>query len=278
MSMPRRLRCSVESIEDHGGRVYTVALKPERPAPVFIPGQFLHLTVDDFDPAGFWPESRVFSIASSPAQRDRIRICYSVKGRYTQKMERTLAVGREVWIKLPYGEFVIDDSTDAVLVAGGTGISAFTAFLEALRPDRPRAVTLVYGARTPALLLFQDMILGQFATVARFNVLFFTETGDAGFAKRMARLPRVPACFSGRIRMDPVVRFLASDLLPLQFDLCPPSSERAALASPHSQEAGAFPSTSAIYLAGPPAMISALGSALRTHAVGSEQIRIDAWE
>jgi len=101
MSLPRKIRCAVESVVDHGGRVYSVELKPDRPIPVFQPGQFLHLTVDEFDPAGFWPESRVFSIASSPTERNRLRICYSVKGRYTQKMERAIAVGREVWIKLP---------------------------------------------------------------------------------------------------------------------------------------------------------------------------------
>ena len=32
----------------------------------FKPGQFLHLALDAFEPGGFWPESRVFSIASAP--------------------------------------------------------------------------------------------------------------------------------------------------------------------------------------------------------------------
>jgi NAD(P)H-flavin reductase len=264
MSMPRKLRCAVESIVDHGGRVYTVELKPERPAPAFLPGQFLHLTVDDFDPAGFWPESRVFSIASSPRDRRRIRICYSVKGRYTAKMEQMLKVGDRVWIKLPYGEFVIDDSHESVLIAGGTGISAFTAFIEALSPAMTRPVTLAYGARTPDLLLFQDMILGRFAKVACFNVIFFTETADAGFAGRMAALPRVPACFSGRISLGTVIHLLSSDLRPPISELHPPSS--------------VFCPSSVFYLAGPPVMISAIGSSLRTHGAGPEQVRVDAWE
>ena len=92
MSMPRKVRCTVESITDHGGRVYTVDLVPASSVPAFRPGQFLHLTVDDYDPASFWPESRVFSIASSPRDRRRLRLCYSVKGRYTAKMEQALAV------------------------------------------------------------------------------------------------------------------------------------------------------------------------------------------
>ena len=35
MSMPRKIRCTVEAIIDHGGRVYTVDLVPATPrAPV----------------------------------------------------------------------------------------------------------------------------------------------------------------------------------------------------------------------------------------------------
>ena len=119
MSMPRKIRCTVERIIDHGGRVYSLDLAPASPVPPFRPGQFLHLTVDDYDPSGFWPESRVFSIASSSRDPRRIRICYSVKGRYTTRMEQMLKVGGEAWIKLPYGEFFIDDATDAVLWRAG---------------------------------------------------------------------------------------------------------------------------------------------------------------
>jgi ferredoxin-NADP reductase len=192
--MPRKIRCVVAAITNHGGRVYTVELTPATPVPNFHPGQFLHLTVDDYDPSSFWPESRVFSIASSPRERSRLRICYAVKGRYTTKMEATLRVGSTVWIKLPYGEFVIDDHQPAVLLAGGTGISAFTAFIEALTPANQQPVTLVYGARTPDLLLFKDMILAQRAAVPNFDVIFFAEQPDA----------TVPACLPGRISLDAV--------------------------------------------------------------------------
>ena len=251
MSMPRKIRCGVEAITDHGGRVYTVDLAPASSAPSFRPGQFLHLTVDDYDPSGFWPESRVFSIASSPRDRNRIRICYSVKGRYTTKMEQALKVGGEVWIKMPYGEFVIDETSDAVLIAGGTGISAFTAFLEALTPHGSQAVTLVYGARTPGLFLFQKMILVQLAAVPKFNAVFFTETPDEAFAKLMTALPRAPLCLTGRISLDALFRL-------------PPSVLR--------------PPSSVFYLSGPPVMLNTLSAGLKSRGLPPEQIRTDAWE
>ncbi len=248
MSMPRKIRCSVESVTDHGGRVYTVELAPAGAVPAFRPGQFLHLTVDDYDPAGFWPESRVFSIASAPADRRRLRLCYSVKGRYTTKMEQALKFGVHVWIKLPYGDFVIDGASDAVLLAGGTGISAFTAFLEALTPQHLQPVTLIYGARNPSLFLFQEMILRQLAAVPDFNVIFFSEEPAGEFADQLAQLPKKPRCLPGRIALDSIWPQLVN------------------------------PANKTFYLSGPPVMLSVLSADLRRRGVAPERIRTDAWE
>jgi ferredoxin-NADP reductase len=145
---------------------------------------------------------------------------------------------------MPYGEFVIDEAGDAILIAGGTGISAFTAFLEALTPQCSQTVTLVYGARTPGLLLFQKMILAQLAAVSKLHAVFFTETPDEAFAQRMAALPRGPRCLTGRISLDAVLR----------------------------------PLTSVFYLSGPPVMLNTLSADLRSRGLAPEQIRTDAWE
>src|SRR6188474_1903347 len=99
MAAPQKLLCAIDRIVDHGERVYTVALRPERGVPRFRAGQVLHLALDPYDPSGFWPESRVFSIASSPAQREVVRITYAVHGRFTARMEAELVEGKQVWIK-----------------------------------------------------------------------------------------------------------------------------------------------------------------------------------
>ena len=154
MAVVRRIPCVVRYITDHGERVYTVELEPAVAVPAFKPGQFLHLAIDPYDGAGFWPESRVFSIASSPRDRDLLTITYAVKGAFTTRMERELAPGADVWVKLPYGEFEVDPRKDAVLFAGGTGVTAFTAFLRSLTPDQGPRVLLFYGARTPDLFVY----------------------------------------------------------------------------------------------------------------------------
>ena len=158
MAVARKIPCLVEDVTDHGEHVYSVALRPFAPVPRFAPGQFLHLALDPYAPDGFWPESRVFSIASSPSERDRLAITYAVKGVFTTRMERELAPGRGAWVKLPYGEFEVDRTRDAVLFAGGTGITAFTAFLQSLAPDHPHRVALFYGARTERLFVYRALV------------------------------------------------------------------------------------------------------------------------
>jgi ferredoxin-NADP reductase len=154
VAVVRKVRCTVERVTDHGERVYTVELAPSALVPRFKPGQFLHLALDRYEPGGFWPESRVFSIASSPRERDRLAITYAVKGAFTARMERELVAGAEVWVKLPYGEFVVDPAKDSVLFAGGTGVTAFTAFLQSLEGEGAPRVLLFYGARKPELFVY----------------------------------------------------------------------------------------------------------------------------
>ena len=154
MAVVRRIPCLIRAVTNHGEHVYTVELEPSVAVPAFRPGQFLHLALDPPQPGGFWPESRVFSVASSPRDRERLAITYAVKGAFTTRMERELAPGGSAWIKLPYGDFVVDSTRDAVLFAGGTGVTAFTAFLQSLQPERATPVLLFYGARTPDLFVY----------------------------------------------------------------------------------------------------------------------------
>ena len=173
--MAQKLSCVVERVVDHGERVYTVSLRTERPAPRFRAGQFLHLALDPYDPTGFWPESRVFSIASPPAERDVVRITYAVHGRFTTRMESDLVEGKEIWIKMPYGDFIIESGPEVVLFAGGTGVTAFTAFLEDLPPSMAQPVTLAYGARTSELLIYRDIVERCVARVPSLRVSYFVE-------------------------------------------------------------------------------------------------------
>jgi ferredoxin-NADP reductase len=190
--MPQKLCCQVTKIIDHGERVYSLTLAPERPAPRFLPGQFLHLALDEYNYGDFWPDSRVFSIASTPAERDLLRITYAVKGQFTTRMESELRPGAEVWVKLPYGEFIVGTGTSVCLLAGGTGVTAFTAFLTGLGADHAHPVHLFYGARRPDLLIYRPLVESAAAKCPNLHSYFLAEEGEA------------PGCISGRINLDQI--------------------------------------------------------------------------
>ncbi len=256
MAVIQKLRCLVERIEDHGDHVYTVDLRPERPAPRFQPGQFLHLALDDYDPSGFWPDSRVFSIASSPRERDRLRISYSVRGRFTARMERELCPQRNVWVKLPYGEFVIDGTKDAVLIAGGTGITAFAALLGLLDASHGRNVLLAYGARRRSLLIYHDLVSRCLDQVARFRAQYFVEspadpvggTDGGGSAAGEGKSVSTAREVCGRVALDPIWHQIREPF-------------------------------GAIYdVSGPPQMVATVSGDLRTRGIADGCIRVDAWE
>jgi ferredoxin-NADP reductase len=243
VAVAQRLACRVERIVNHGQRVYTVALRPERLVPRFRAGQFLHLALDPYDPTRFWPESRVFSIASPPSERDLVRISYSVRGVFTARMESELIEGRTVWVKMPYGDFVVDRSGDVVLFAGGTGISAFTAFLGDLTPAT-RSVTVAYGARTSDLFIYRDVVDRCARAVSSMRVLYFVEDGAVVVAPDDDRV----SVHAGRVSVAATWPELAR------------------------------PFEAAYYISGPPAMLQTIRQNLRERGISSEAIHIDAWE
>ena len=241
MATAQKLRCQVVRIVDHGELVYTVELHPERPVPRFRPGQFLHLALDEYDPSGFWPESRVFSIASAPSQRERLTICYSVRGRFTARMAAELVEGGQVWVKLPYGEFMIQDTRDVALFAGGTGITAFTAFIGGLTREFPQTASLFYGARRADLLIYRPLCDEVAGRVPQFQPHYFVEEPDlAQNQGDVVKLGRLSMAAAWPILRDP----LATDF----------------------------------YLSGPPVMLKAFSAELRCRGVMPLSIKLDAWE
>jgi NAD(P)H-flavin reductase len=125
--LAKKYNSEVVSIENPFEGIYTVEFAPQRGKYKFLPGQFLHVALDeDYDGAGQWPESRCFSMQSSPEQHT-IKITYAVKGDFTKQMEQQLKVGAEVWLKLPYGDLFQQphNKSKTVFIAGGTGVTPY---------------------------------------------------------------------------------------------------------------------------------------------------------
>lgn len=241
MAASQKLCCEVRRIVDHGDHVYTIELASDKLFPIFKPGQFLHLALDSYDPSEYWPDSRVFSIASPPNKRDCLSITYSVRGRFTARMEKELTEEKKVWIKMPYGEFIVHATNDVVLIAGGTGITAFTAFIAGLSESSLNNIFVAYGARTPDLLIYRNLIDHYANGVRRLKRWYFIEEGS----------------------IDP---FLVGQEI------------RGKLSLKEIWEQIYDPFSSMYYLSGPPGMIKTLSCDLIDRDVNKDLIRIDAWE
>jgi NAD(P)H-flavin reductase len=120
------------------------------------PGQFVMLSVPG---AGEAP----ISISSSPTRPEVLELCVRRAGRVTSALYR-LRSNDLVGVRGPYGNgFPVDDIAghDLLLVAGGLGMAPLRSLLwYALdRRDRFVNLTLMYGAKTPAEMLFRNELL-----------------------------------------------------------------------------------------------------------------------
>jgi NAD(P)H-flavin reductase len=123
----KKYKSKLISILNPFNNIYTLEFKSLGSKYKYLPGQFLHIALDeDYDGSGQWPDSRCFSMQSNPDE-ENIKITYVVHGEFTRQMEKTLKVGYEVWLKLPYGDLFAQthNKINAIFIAGGTGITPF---------------------------------------------------------------------------------------------------------------------------------------------------------
>ena len=243
MSTPIKIKCTVSSIDAHSDSVFTVKLKLARRLPRFKPGQFLHLALDSYDSTGgYWPESRVFSIASAPFDSE-ITIAYAVKGKFTLRMKEELEVGKDVWVKLPYGHFVVSSAPDeeVMLVAGGTGITPFIPFLlKEINNPSVEKISLVYGVRRPELLIFDDVINKALSNLNGFRFYAFCEDSVSTISQFPVK--------EGSLTIDSILR------------------------------ATTDPAKAVFYLSGPVEMINTFKKGLKDTGINDTNIRVDEWE
>jgi ferredoxin-NADP reductase len=82
-----------------------------------------------------------------------------------------------VWIKLPYGEFVINPSAElVVLIAGGTGITPFISYLEsAFYKDHGQSVIMYHGVQSIERLVYMDTLNQAKVRIPGFKMYLYVE-------------------------------------------------------------------------------------------------------
>lgn len=175
----KKYRSEVVSVENPVADIRTVTLRPLEKAYKYNPGQFLHLALDEYDPARPWPESRCFSMQSSPEQ-ETIKITFAAKGKFTARMALELAPGKVIHVKLPYGDLFSaeHEKRGAVFIAGGTGITPFLSLFTSLAFAAYGGPKLYFGVRNPAHHLYAADLEKAKAVNSSFHVKLMNEEKD----------------------------------------------------------------------------------------------------
>ena len=119
----------------------------------FLPGQYIMLEIA----LNGEKERRAFSISSSPTKKGFIEITKKIgDSEFSQKLD-SLQKGFVAHVKGPYGVFVFNESHDAILLAGGIGITTFRSYIEyATDKHLNNKITLFYSNKTPEDIAFRD--------------------------------------------------------------------------------------------------------------------------
>jgi len=182
MAQPVHFNATVSEVIAHSEDVHSYTLISERRLPKFLPGQFIHLSLELYDPCTFWPVSRVFSVANAITDNLTLKLVIANQGVYTKRIIDELNVGSIVSCKGPYGDFIIrteaQNGKAIVLIAGGTGITPFSAFMESMLqqgfPEFSKCY-LFYGSRTSDLLIYKKLADACAAKFSTFKPFYFVE-------------------------------------------------------------------------------------------------------
>ncbi|RPE80109.1 ferredoxin--NADP reductase [Vulcaniibacterium tengchongense] len=209
----------------------------------FVPGQFIQV---HFRYADGTPTKRSYSLATvhdhalGPGEAVEIAVSYVPGGAATALFEG-LEPGDRVDASGPFGRFCLmpnDRNPRYLLIATGTGVTPYRSMLpqlEALIRERDLRVVLLFGARTPAELLYGEEFYA--------------------FAARHPRNFRFVPCFSRELPAEPH------------------PDVRHGYVQQFLDEFAPNPQEDVAYLCGNPNMVDACFEALKGHGLPVAQIR-----
>ncbi len=122
---------------------------------------------------------RCFSITSSP-NSEELKFSMRVQGDYTTALTQ-LEPGDHVFVRGPYGSFVIDEALDknVIMLAGGIGVTPFMSMIRHMTAVRSRLpITLLYSNSSQNNVPFYDEINELENSNSHLRSAFFITNGE----------------------------------------------------------------------------------------------------
>ena len=120
-------KCTVKSIKEINETLKLITFEIEKYVP-WEPGMFLQLSLDKYDPSEPWPNSRAFSFASYGDKEAKILVRKT--GEFTTRLFKKLRKNDEFYIRYCFGDFILSEPGDKVLIAAWTGVSVFLSYID----------------------------------------------------------------------------------------------------------------------------------------------------
>ena len=218
----------------------TTAFAFEKPANfVFKAGQFLEFTLTSPPETDSEGDSRAFSIASSPHE-EMLMVATRMRDTAFKRVLGGMPLGAQVKVEGPFGDLVLhnNQARAAVFLAGGIGITPFRSMVvRAAKEQLPHHLFLFYSNRRPEDAPF----LEELKSLERRNPNF----RFVGTMTDMARSGRSWDGETGYLDHEMLSRYLEGAASPIY------------------------------YVAGPPAMVTALREMLNHAGVDDDDIRME---
>jgi ferredoxin-NADP reductase len=218
----------------------TMALHLEKPSGFeFRPGQSIDLTLINPPESDSQGNSRAFSIASAPCEKDLL-IATRIRDTAFKRIMQALPTGTSLKVDGPFGYFTLHRSPTraAVFLAGGIGITPFLSMVRQAAHDQlSQQLYLFYSNRRPEDAAFLEVLAQLTKTNSRFH--FIPSMSE------MEKSHREWTGETGPIDQEMLNRYLPALLGPMY------------------------------YVAGPPAMVAAMRQMLTTAGVDEDDIRTE---
>jgi len=167
---------TLEKVTEETPNIKTFWLRPDKPVP-FRTGQFMELTVPGLGEAPFTP-------SSSPAVADQMELTVMKAGTVTNRLHE-LEPGAKLGLRGPYGKgYPMDElyGKELLIVGGGVGLAPLRSLLFPVVAaiGKFARVILLYGAKTPADLIYADQ-LDEWTKRDKFEVLVTVDEANNGW-------------------------------------------------------------------------------------------------
>ncbi|RJX35452.1 MAG: hydrogenase [Desulfarculus sp.] len=175
---------TLEQIQEETPSIRTLTLALDRPRTFNCqPGQFIEFTV-------FGQGEFPVSVAGvSDAQRGRFQVTIQRAGKVTKEVFQ-LQPGAKLGVRGPFGNgFPLEkmQGQDVWLISGGVGLAALWYLLAQLQEQRGRwgQLKLLYGARSPQDIIYQDALRALGRDQAGPQVLLTVDSAANGWSGRV---------------------------------------------------------------------------------------------